>query len=82
MFLLLEIFPMQCMEMLLWGDRSIDICSTYLAAEECSSVCAWWCTQKFCKTTPKISQKASPSMNKELLLSLTFGKKKISDRHE
>ena len=27
MFVLLEIFPMQCMEMLLWGDRSIDICT-------------------------------------------------------
>ena len=56
-------------------DLLIYVPSTYLAAEECSSVCAWWCTQKFCKTTPKISQKASPSMNKELLPSLTFGKK-------
>lgn len=64
-------------------DLLIYVPSTYLAAEECSSVCAWWCTQKFCKTTPKISQKASPSMNKELLLSLTFGKKKsVIDTNE
>ena len=57
MFLLLEIFPMQCMEMLLWGDRSIDICSMYLVLTwllRSAAVCAHrGALKSFAKQRPK-----------------------------